>query len=199
MNKNTVNISSLVAGILTALVAVFYLICGIKSIFNFDFDAPAKSNIYIVIYTVEVITVSALLGLFGFLIIKKYVNKKYDDSYMLAPAMVVFAFGVIASFLSMCFWGFGNSNAWISIIFNGAGLALVLVAKFAKLENMVKGILTLVAMGIGFIMSIVDLVQTGDIYIAIDIFTMFMFAEFFGYYLFSMIVDGTFKQSSSKE
>ena len=193
MNKNTVKVSSLVAGILTAIVAVFYFVVTIQSLFNFNGDA--KSNIYLVIFILEVATVCALLGLFSFLIIKKFIKNNEDTSYMLAPAMVLFAYGVLGTFIGMCFWGFDSANSWISLIFNSIALALIIVAKFAQLDKMISGIFVLIALGIGFIFSIVNLTNTGGIYIAIYIFEMFMFAAYFVYYLFNMLVEGTFKKS----
>ena len=193
MNKNTVKVSSLVAGILTAIVAVFYFVVTIQSLFNFNGDA--KSNIYLVIFILEVATICALLGLFSFLIIKKFIKNNDDSSYMLAPAMVLFAYGVLGTFIGMCFWGFGSANSWISLIFNSIALALIIVAKFAQLDKMISGIFVLIALGIGFIFSIVNLTNTGGIYIAIYIFEMFMFAAYFVYYLFNMLVEGTFKKS----
>ena len=193
MNKNTVKVSSLVAGILTAIVAVFYFVVTIQSLFNFNGDA--KSNIYLVIFILEVATICALLGLFSFLIIKKFIKNNDDSSYMLAPAMVLFAYGVLGTFIGMCFWGFDSANSWISLIFNSIALALIIVAKFAQLDKMISGIFVLIALGIGFIFSIVNLTNTGGIYIAIYIFEMFMFAAYFVYYLFNMLVEGTFKKS----
>ncbi len=193
MNKNTVKVSSLVAGILTAIVAVFYFVVTIQSLFSFSDDV--KSNIYLVIFILEVAIVCALLGLFSFLIIKKFIKNNDDSSYMLAPAMVLFAYGVLGTFIGMCFWGFGSANSWISLIFNAIALALIIVAKFAQLDKMISGIFILIALGIGFIFSIVNLTNTGGIYIAIYIFEMFMFAAYFVYYLFNMLVEGTFKKS----
>ena len=193
MNKNTVKVSSLVAGILTAIVAVFYFVVTIQSLFNFNGDA--KSNIYLVIFILEVATICALLGLFSFLIIKKFIKNNDDSSYMLAPAMVLFAYGVLGTFIGMCLWGFDSANSWISLIFNSIALALIIVAKFAQLDKMISGIFVLIALGIGFIFSIVNLTNTGGIYIAIYIFEMFMFAAYFVYYLFNMLVEGTFKKS----
>ena len=195
MNKNTVKITSLVAGILTAIIAVFYFVVTIQSLFNFNGDAGAKYNIYLVIFILEVAAVCALLGLFSFLIIKKFIKNNDDSSYMLAPAMVLFAYGVLGTFIGMCFWGFDSANSWISLIFNAIALALIIVAKFAQLDKMISGIFVLIALGIGFIFSIVNLTNTGGIYIAIYIFEMFMFAAYFVYYLFNMLVDGTFKKS----
>ena len=62
MNKETVKITSLVAGILTAVVALFVLIEGIITLTSFSGDAPARYNVYIALAGVLQFAVAAGLG-----------------------------------------------------------------------------------------------------------------------------------------
>ena len=199
MNKNTVSIMSLVAGILTAVVALFCLICGIMNLTNFNGDAGAKYNIYVAIAAILLFAETALLGIFSFFIIKGYVNKTDNAKYMPLPALIYFCHGVLSNFIGMIFTGFNNGTAWVFLILSLAGAILILLTMVAKLEKVVNGVLVLIAMGLGFVLSIIALVNTGGIGIALNLFIMFMFIAFFLYYLFDMIVDGTFAQKNTTE
>lgn len=198
MNKQTLKIVSLVAGILAAVLAVFIFVTGILIIKQFDGDLPAKYNAYIAILLILELATAAGVGVFGTLIIMNFFKGDEECKFTLYPALVLFASNVLGTFIGMCFMGFDNGMAWVYLVFYGAALALVLVALFAQLEKLVKGILILIAMGIGFVFAIVGLTQTGGIGIATGIFELFMFVAFFLYYLFKMIVEGTFSGSKSE-
>lgn len=198
MNKQVVKIVSLVAGILAAIVAVFLFVFGILCIQNFSNNAEAKWNVYNTFLMILYLAAAAGIGLFGALIIINFVKGSEDDKFMSLPALVAYAFYFISTFIAMCFWGFDTAAGWVVLIFYCAAIALLLVAKFANLNKLVSGILVLVAIGIGFVFSIYDLTQTGGVGIALGIFEMFMFIAIFLYYLFKMIVDGTFNGSKSE-
>lgn len=200
MNKKTVSITSLVAGILTAVVAVFYLASSIGIVAAINGDNPAKLNVYYVIILLVALAFVALLGVLSFFIIRKYVAKAEDDKYMNLPALVYFSFVTISSFLYMCFFTFKNAETWVTMIFAIGGLVLVLLDIFASFDKKVKKILILVALGIGAVLSIVDLATCGGgIYVVMYLVLLAMFVTYFLYYLFGMIVNGEIKVEEAEE
>ena len=199
MNKKVVNITSLVAGILSAVVALFYAIQFIIALTWFNGDASAKSNSYVAVLAVLYVGIAVALGFFSYFIIKKYINNKDEESKERMPALCYFCYEAIINLVVMCFWGFNMASKWVVLVFAVAGLVLILLTLFKKFDSKTDKILVLVATVIGFVLSIVNLTNAGGISIAIDIFLMFMFVAYFLYYLFSMIVNGDIKAEETKE
>ena len=194
MNKKTVSITALVAGIITAIVALFYLIIGIREFFYFDFNNEAKNNIYYITNSSELIALGTLLGIFSIFIIKKYFSNDNNKKYMDLPAMIYFAAVVITTFVAMCFWGFDKSNSWVALIFSVVGFVFLLFVRLEKVSTPTCGILILIALLIGFVLTIINLASSSGVGIALNIFVMFMFVAYFLYYLFDMLVDGSLKK-----
>ena len=199
MNKKTVSIVSLVSGVLTAVVALFYLISGIINLTNFSSNNGAKANSYIAISAVIILAVAALLGLFSYFIIKKYTSNSECGSVMAFPSLVYFCYAVISIFIGMIFWGFDNARGWVLIVLSVAGAVLLILSLVGSLDNLVKNVLALIAIGIGFVMSIISLTNTDGIGVALNIFLMFMFIAYFLYYLFNMLVNDQANGTQAKE
>ena len=70
MNKNVVKITALVAGILTAVVALFFAICGIIQLTRFNADGGARQNAWVAIASVLYFAVAAGLGVISYFVIK---------------------------------------------------------------------------------------------------------------------------------
>ncbi len=189
MNKKTVSITSLVAGILVATVALFYVITGILVMTNFNANNGAKVNWWFAIEVVLLVGAAAILGIFSYLTIRNYVRGAEEYQYGALAAICVLGMEFLMTFISMCFWGFDSAKAWVLVVLDIAGIVLILLPMFAKLEKQVGQILVLIGVGIGFIVSIVTLTGAGGIGIATDIFMMFMFIAIFLVYVFLMIIN----------
>lgn len=196
MNKKVVNITYLVAGILTAAVALFYAIAGIISLTNFSSDFDASVNVYIAIIAVLEFGVACGLAIFSYFIIKEFVNNSITKNKLLYSIAMWFAYEFISLFIWMCFWGFGNAYNWVVLVIAVVGFVVALLSITGSFVGNINKILALVSFGIGFVLSIVLLVDAGGIGIAIDLFLMFMAIAYFLYYLFGMIESGEIKATN---
>ncbi len=199
MDKKVVNITYLVAGILTAAVALFYAIAGIISLTNFSSDFDASVNIYIAILAVLEFGIACGLAIFSYFIIKEFVNNSITKNKLLYSIAMWFAYEFISLFIWMCFWGFGNAYNWVVLVIAVAGFVVALLSITGSFVGNINKILALVSFGIGFVLSIVLLVDAGGIGIAIDLFLMFMAIAYFLYYLFDLIVAGAFNQTNTNK
>ncbi|MBR6071410.1 MAG: hypothetical protein IKP77_01090 [Acholeplasmatales bacterium] len=186
MDKKTLSIVSLVCGILTCVVALFYFIQTIITLTNFSGDATAKANFYIAFLAVIFALAAVGFGIVGYFIIKAYLDKK-DYDKMILPALIYFCYEAVACFMAMCFWGFDSAKAWVTIILGIAGIIIILLPKLSKLDGKTSQVLVLVAIVLALVLSIVGLVYAGGLSIATYIFTMLLFIALFIYYLFVMI------------
>ena len=197
MNKKMVSITSLVAGILVAVVALFLVILGIVVMTSFDANNGAKANWWLAIEVVLFLGAAAILGIFAFLTIRNYIRGNEEYQYGALAAITWFGMEFIMTFVSMCFWGFDNARSWVVVIFSAAGIVLIMIPMFAKLEKFVGQILVLIGVGLGFVLDVVLLTNSGGIGLATNIFVMFMFIALFLVYLFLVIIDNQ-KESTAK-
>ena len=196
MDKKVVNITYLVAGILTAVVALFYAIAGIISLTHFSSDLDASVNIYIAIMAVLEFGIACGLAIFSYFIIKEFVSNSITKNKLLYSIAMWFAYEFINLFIWMCFWGFGNAYNWVLLVIAVVGFVVALLSITGSFVGNINKILALVSFGIGFVLSIVLLVDAGGIGIAIDLFLMFMVIAYFLYYLFGMIESGEIKTTN---
>ena len=201
MNKEIVKITSLVAGILTAVVALFLLIEGILTLTGFSGDMGAQYNVYIALIAVLQFAATASLGVLSYFIIKEYVKKEENkDHWYVCATGTIFILEIVGTFLFMIFFNrWDNATMWVELIFAIGGLVVSLLALMGKFEGIIGKILAMVAFGIGFILTIIGLVGAGGIGVATGIFEMFMFIAFFLFYLFNLIVEGSSTQTKTVE
>ena len=196
MNKNTLKILSLVAGILVAAVALFDLISNLISLGNF-FNAnvnDGKAIAYFIIAIIVSLAAVVFYAIVGYFIIKAYVSKTDEEKYMEYPALTYFTFGIIGTLVAMIFWGFGDGNAWVRLILMTSGLVLLILTRFSSFEGNVKNILRLVAVGIGFALSVINLSTSGGLSVLINLLLMIIFVIIFIYYLFKMLMNNDKKE-----
>lgn len=199
MDKKVVNVTSLISGIVTAVVALFFLIAGIITFTDFSFDAQAKINIYISISAALQFVAAAGLGVFGYFIIKDYLSKTENKKWTLFAACLYFLFVAIAVFVVMCFFSaFNSGRNWAILIIAIAGLVVSILALVGKFSGTAGKVVDITATVIGFVLAIIQLVNAGGFGIAVDIFVMIMFVVYFLYYLFDIMASGDFKTTESK-
>ena len=201
MNKNVVKITALVAGILTAVVALFFAITGIIALTNFNGNADARWNAWIAVSAILDFAVAAGLGVISYFVIKEYVKKEENKKHwFLCATATYFTFVVVFILVVMIVFNTWDSAMnWVKIVFGAAGLVLAIVALMGKAAGVSGKVLACVSIVIGFILVILGLVNNGGLDLAVGIFAMFMFIAFFLYYLFDMIVDGVFTTSTNTE
>lgn len=192
MNKNTLKVFSLVVGILVCTIALFDLISSLISLVKFvDAINRVNDGKYIAYWSIlflislASIVLNAIVGAY---IIKAYVSKTDEAKYMELPAIIYFGVAALASLLAMIFYGAGNATAWILLILGTAGLVLLLLNRYSKYDVNTKNILRLVAMGIGFVLSIVVLTGSDGINVVTNLCAVALFVILFLYYLFKMLM-----------
>ncbi len=189
MNKNLINIVSFVAGILTAVSALFFGITGIMTLTYFNGDYSASYNVYIALSAILFIAFTVLLGLLSFFIIKKYVVKNEEEAFERFPVLGYLAFEIIGSILFMIFYkAYDNVLTWFIIVFAIAALVLILLYILKKADEFTASILNLVGIGIAFIVIVMNLGNISGVCLAAYIFMMFTIIAYFVYYLFKMII-----------
>lgn len=188
MNKKNLSIVALVVGCLSALVGVFYLVQTIQTITDFNFDAPAKNNFYVVFLAVLFALAAVGFGFGAFFLIKAYVAKKEEGESVAFPMLVYFLYEAVINFMVMCFWGFNSGKNWTMVILGIAGACLVLVAIFGKMVNKTKSIILICAAVLGFALSIVGLSYAGGVSVATYVFTMLLFIGLATYYIFAFLL-----------
>ncbi len=201
MNKETVKITSLVAGILTAVVALFVLIEGIITLTSFNGGATANYNVYVALAGVLQFAVAAGLGVLSYFVIKEYVKKEENKNHWyLCASGTIFLYEIVGLLLFMIFLNvWDNARIWVTLVFSIAGLVVSILALIGKFAGTTGKIVAMVAVGIGFVLTIVGLVGSGGIAVATGIFEMFMFVAFFLFYLFDLIVNNNTKDTVKVE
>ena len=199
MNKNTLKILSLLVGIFSGISALLYLVLGIMELTNLNFDYDARYNILMILLAIVSFATAVGLGFFSYKLIKLYLNKEEKSLLNLMPGAIYFLSSVVSLLISICFGAYANVSAWIMLILYGAGLVFSFMVLFSNLEEKTKAVFTIVASGIGFVLSVVDLAQSGGIGIAIDIFLMFMFIAMGLYFVFEFVMKNPELVSSKKE
>ena len=192
MNKNTLKVFSLVVGILVCVIALFDLISSLISLVKFV-DAVKSLNdgkyiAYLSILFLISLASIVLNAIVGAYIIKAYVSKTDEAKYMEYPAIIYFSVRAIAALLAMIFWGADNATAWILLILAVGGLVLLILNRYSKYDGNTKNILRLVAMGIGFVLSIVVLTGSDGINVVTNLCAVALFVILFLYYLFKMLM-----------
>ena len=199
MNKNLVKITAFVAGVITALVALFYAICGIIQLTRFSADGGARWNVWVAIASVLYFAVAAGLGAISYFVIKEYVKKEEGKKHwFLCAAATYFTFVVVFILVVMIvFNAWDSAMNWVKLVFGVAGLVLAIVALMGKATGTNGRIFLCVPTIVGFVLVILGLVNNGGLDLAIGIFLLFMFISYFVYYVFEMVLDGTFKANTN--
>ena len=199
MNKNLVKITSFVAGVITALVALFYTISGILDLTRFSGNASAKYNVYVALSAVLAIAVAAALGIISYFVIKEFIkNEESKKHWFLCAIATFFTYIVVGTLIYMILSGYWDSAMnWVRLIFSVAGCVLAVVALIGKVNNNNSKIVAAISVVIGFIVAVLGLVNAGGLGIAIGIILLFMFISYFVYYVFEMVLDGSFKTNTN--
>lgn len=200
MNKNTIKIFSFVVGILSGVLAVCEIIRGLTRIDSIGVTNSSKFDTYIIITIILAIALAVFLGIISYFLIKEYVSKQDETKHILYPAIIYFSYQIIHAIITMCMWGFDASEMWLALIFGAAGLALIFVSLFAtNVESKTKGILLLIAFGLGFILSSYFLFNSNGFSILINLLYDALFVMLFLYYLFNMMDNGQLTSSNNEE
>lgn len=199
MNKNLVKITAFVAGVITALVALFYAICGIIQLTRFNADGGARWNVWVAIASLLYFAVAAALGVISYFVIKEYVKKEEGKKHwFLCAAATYFTFVVVFILVVMIVFNTWDSAMnWVKLVFGAAGLVLAIVALMGKATGTSGRIFLCVPTVVGFVLVILGLVNNGGLDLAVGIFLLFMFISYFVYYVFEMVLDGTFKVNTN--
>ena len=199
MNKNLVRITAFVAGVITAFVALFYAISGILDLTRFSGNASAKYNIYVALSAVLAIAVAAALGIISYFVIKEFIkNEESKKHWFLCATATFFTYIVVGTLITMILSSSWDSAMnWVRLIFSVAGCVLAVVALMGKVNNNNSKILATISVVIGFLVAVLGLVNAGGFGIAVGIFLLFMFISYFVYYVFEMVLDGSFKTNTN--
>lgn len=200
MNKNLVKITAFVAGIITALVALFYAIAGILDLTHFDGQAGARYNVYVALSAVFAFAAAAGLGIISYFVIKEFVkNEEGKKHWFLCATATYFTYlvvGIITVMIVSNSWD--SAMNWVRLVFGVAGCVLAVVALMGKASNTNGRVIACISIVIGFIVAVLGLVNAVGLGIAIGIFLLFMFIAYFVYYVFEMVLDGTFTSGANK-
>ena len=200
MNKKAVSITSLVAGILTAVVALFFAIAGIMELTKLSSQLDAKFNIFYVLASVLDFALAAFLGILSYFIIRDYLKNAEGKKWVLYASGVYFLYEIVGLLLFMCiFTAFDSARNWVILVFAVAGCVVALLSVMGTFKGYTAKILAFVPFVIGFILSVILLVNAGGFSIAVDLFLLFTFVSYFLYYLFDLIVAGAFNQTNTNK
>ena len=199
MNKNLVKITAFVSGIITALVALFYAIAGIIDLTKFDGNAGVKYNVYIALSAVLAIAVAAALGIISYFVIKEFIkNEESKKHWFLCATATYFTYTVVGTLIVMIvFNSWDSAMNWVRMVFSVAGCVLAVVALMGKVNNNNSKIVAAISVVIAFVVVVLGLVNATGLGIAIGVFLLFMFISYFVYYVFEMVLDGTFKANTN--
>ena len=199
MNKNLVKITAFVAGVITALVALFYAIAGILDLTNFNGNASAKYNVYVALSAVLAMAVAAALGIISYFVIKEFIkNEESKKHWFLCAIATYFTYIVVGTLIFMILSSSWDSAMnWVRLIFSVAGCVLAVVALMGKVNDNNSKIVAAISVVIAFVVAVLGLVNATGLGIAIGVILLFMFISYFVYYVFEMVLDGTFKANTN--
>ena len=191
MNKDLLKIASLVAGVITAVVALFLFIEGIMTLTRFSGNLEVKDNIYLAVIGTIQLAATAGFGMISYFIINEFVKKQENKNHWyLCAAATYFCYTILMLFITMVFYNvWGNARSWVIIVFDIAGIVLAVVALTGKFDGITNKIVGMIVFILGFVLSVINLVGAGGLSVATNIFIMFMFISFFVYYLLIVIAN----------
>ncbi len=199
MNKNVVKITVFVAGVITALVALFSAISGIIDLTNFNGNVEARWNAWFAVSAVLDFAVAAGLGVISYFVIKEFIkNEEGKKHWFLCATATYFTYLVVSTLIFMIIANSWDSAMnWVRLVFSVAGCVLAVVALMGKVNDNNSKIVAAISVVIAFVVVVLGLVNAGGLGIAIGVFLLLMFISYFVYYVFEMVLDGTFKANTN--
>lgn len=180
--NNNLKIVTFVAGLLSALVAVFYLVSGIIELTHLG-DAIA----YSILNAILLFAVAAGLCYSGYVIVKGFLNKEDRYKVLTFIMLVIFCGQFISSLLSLILGDITSGWGWAFTVLALIGLILVLVSIFVKLDDKNRNVATLCAAAWGFVFTIVILTRVGGLSIATYIFVLLLFITILAYTVVKLV------------
>jgi len=177
MNKKSLNYFNLAIGTLACVSTLFFIIESILTLTYISGSNDARVNVYLIVDAVILLLAAAGFGFASLLLIRGFVDKKECSDKLTLFASVYFLFEVLANIINMCFiTTFRNAPAWVITIFSLIGLVLINLKFIKKFDKKTSLIIDSLAAALGFVLTIVVLVYTGNgVAVAREIFIMLMF------------------------
>ena len=190
MNKKNLTYVSVAVGCLACLVSIFYVVQTIMELTSFSSELGTKYNTYVAV--IGILFALAAVG-FAFcaykLLLPFFKKEESNDSNVTLTLIFYLAYETIINFVAMCFYGFNNSKCWVMVILGAVGLVLALLAALNKFDAKVKNVVLLIVAVLGFVLTIVGLVNAGGVSIATYIFTMLLLIAISAFYLCGLLIE----------